>query len=99
MNATHDPERRSWVEPANRAGCAFPIQNLPFGLFEAGGGPAVGVAIGDQVLNLRGCAGLLPVMAREACAAAGLNPLMALGAACWSPLRAQLSDLLRADHP
>lgn len=104
MNATHDPERRSWVTSANRTGCAFPIQNLPFGVFEAGGGPAVGVAIGDQVLNLQGCyqADLFATLAeatRVACAAVTLNPIMALGAACWSPLRAQLSELLRADHP
>jgi len=104
MNATHDPERRSWVTSANHAGGAFPIQNLPFGVFESGGEPAIGVAIGDQILDLHGCyrAGLLaslPETAAEACAAATLNPLMALGSKCWSPLRAQLSDLLRADHP
>jgi fumarylacetoacetase len=104
MNPTHDPERRSWVTSANRTGCAFPIQNLPFGVFEAGGGPTVGVAIGDQILNLHGCyqADQFPSLAeatREACAAVTLNPIMALGADCWSPLRARLSDLLRADHP
>jgi len=104
MNATHDPERRSWVTSANRTGCAFPIQNLPLGVFETSGGPAVGVAIGDLVLDLRRCyqANLfasLPQATREACAAATLNPLMELGAECWSPLRALLSDLLRADHP
>jgi fumarylacetoacetase len=104
MNATHDPERRSWVTSANRPGSAFPIQNLPFGVFASGAQPAIGVAIGDQILDLHGCyrAGLfasLPETTAEACAAATLNPLMALGSKCWSPLRAQLSDLLRADHP
>jgi fumarylacetoacetase len=104
MNATHDPERRSWVTSANRPGNAFPIQNLPFGVFAAHGRTVIGVAIGDQVLSLHGCyrAGLfasLPGATPEACAAPTLNPLMALGAECWSPLRAQLSDLLRADHP
>jgi fumarylacetoacetase len=104
MNETHDPQRRSWVSSAHRPGGDFPIQNLPFGVFQAGGPPAIGVAIGDQVLDLRGChaAGLLaslPDGTAEACAAATLNGLMALGAACWGPLRARLSDLLRADHP
>ena len=103
MDATHDPGRQSWVASANRLGGDFPIQNLPFGVFQ-GTQPTVGVAIGEQILDLRGCyqAGLLtslPAATGEACAAQTLNPLMALGAECWSALRAQLSDLLRADHP
>jgi fumarylacetoacetase len=101
MNATHDPQRQSWVASANRPGGAFPIQNLPLGVFEGALGPGIGVAIGDQVLDLRGCSGLLPPMpvgTVEACSASTLNPLMALGPVCWSALRARLSDLLRADH-
>jgi fumarylacetoacetase len=102
MNATHDPERQSWVASANRPGGWFPIQNLPLGVFEGATGPSIGVAIGDQILDLRGCAGLLaslPAATVEACAAATLNPLMALGSVYWSGLRGRLSDLLRADHP
>ena len=102
MNDTHDPQRQSWVLSANRPGNAFPIQNLPFGVFAGAAGPTVGVAIGDQVLDLRGCSGLLaplPAGTVEACTASTLNPLMALGPVCWSALRARLSDLLRADHP
>ncbi|MCJ0764020.1 fumarylacetoacetase [Variovorax terrae] len=56
LNATHDPALCSWVASANAAGCDFPIQNLPFGRFRrAGSGEAwrIGVAIGDQVLDLR----------------------------------------------
>jgi fumarylacetoacetase len=98
MNDTHDPQRRSWVATANGPG-AFPIQNLPFGVFAGAAGPTVGVAIGDQIVDLRGCAGLLPAPSAEACAAATLNPLMALGTEYWSQLRGRLSDLLRADHP
>jgi fumarylacetoacetase len=90
MDDTHDPQRRSWVESANRPGTAFPIQNLPFGVFAGATGPTIGVAIGDQVLDLRACAD---------CTADTLNPLMALGPASWARLRARLSDLLRADHP
>jgi fumarylacetoacetase len=103
MNATHDPQRQSWVVSANRAGGAFPIQNLPLGVFEAAKRPAIGIAIGDQVLGLRSCAGLLgglPAGTVEACDATTLNPLMAGGGPeSWSALRARLSDLLRADHP
>jgi fumarylacetoacetase len=104
MNATHDPRRQSWVASANRSGGAFPIQNLPFGVFQRADKATVGVAIGDQILNLRGLceAGLLASLPMEtipACAAGTLNPLMACGPDCWSALRARLSDLLRADHP
>jgi fumarylacetoacetase len=104
MNATHDPRRQSWVTSANRSRSAFPIQNLPFGVFQRAGQAAVGVAIGEQVLDLRGCsqAGLLaplPAETSQACLATTLNPLMACGPDCWSPLRARLSDLLRVDHP
>jgi fumarylacetoacetase len=99
MNATHDPQRQSWVASANRPGCDFPIQNLPFGVFGSDPEPALGVAIGDQVLDLRGCGktgllGPLPSTTREACAASTLNPLLALGHGSWSPLRERLSDLL-----
>src|ERR1700761_4742512 len=102
MNATHDPRRQSWVLSANRPGSAFPVQNLPFGVFAAASGPAIGVAIGDQVLDLRGCSSVVgPLVAGtgEACATPTLNALMALGPACWSALRTRLSDLLRVDHP
>jgi fumarylacetoacetase len=102
MNATHDPRRQSWVLSANQPGDAFPIQNLPFGVFAGPSGATIGVAIGDQVLDLRGCSGLLgalPTGTVEACAATTLNVLMALGPVCWSALRARLSDLLRSDHP
>jgi fumarylacetoacetase len=102
MNATHDPQRQSWVLSANRPGDAFPIQNLPFGVFARASGPAIGVAVGDQVLDLRGCSELLaplPAGTVEACTASTLNPLMALGPVSWSALRARLSDLLRSDHP
>jgi fumarylacetoacetase len=98
MDDTHDPQRRSWVESANQPDTAFPIQNLPFGIFAGQNGPTVGVAIGDRILDLRGCAGLLGPAA-SACAASTLNPLMALGHDAWTQLRAELSDLLRADHP
>ena len=46
MDATHDPDRRSWVEVD--PGSDFPIQNLPLGLADG----RVSTAIGDQVLDL-----------------------------------------------
>ena len=56
VNETHDPGLRSWVESANSPSSDFPIQNLPLGVFRPRGGagaPAIGVAIGDEILDLR----------------------------------------------
>jgi fumarylacetoacetase len=99
LNATHDPTLSSWVESANLLG-DFPIQNLPFGVFR-GNPDAIGVAIGDRILDLgrTAQAGLLAGLAPstiEACSASVLNQLMALGPRHWAPLRRRICDLLRA---
>ena len=105
LNDTHDPARRSFIESANRPEADFPIQNLPFGIFSRSGGePQGGVAIGDRIFNLKAglAAGLFSGTAAEAAQAgcgSKLNPLMALGNAHASALRARLSDLLRVDGP
>lgn len=107
INETHDPALRSWVESAHAADTDFPIQNLPFGVFARRGsadGPRVGVAIGDQILDVVNCLedGLFggpAATAAEACDAPTLNGLMALGREHWSALRHQLSTMLRADNP
>ena len=55
INETHDLSLKSWVESANDPKTDFPIQNLPFCMFwpsmesEA---PRLGIAIGDQILDL-----------------------------------------------
>jgi fumarylacetoacetase len=95
---------KSWVASANEPGCDFPLQNLPYGVFRAGGGDRIGVAIGDRILDLRACIdqGLLdgsPDPLLHACSADVLNPLMALGPALWSELRRRLTALLDADQP
>jgi len=86
---------RSWLASANDPNTDFPIQNLPYGVFDAGR-PSVGVAIGDRILDLRRCAeaGLLPDASARACTADVLNPLMALGRIHWSTLRGRLVELL-----
>jgi fumarylacetoacetase len=103
INETHDPVRRSFVESANAPDCDFPIQNLPFGVFRpaAGQSPRVGVAIGDQILDVAAVApsfGGAAAEAAKACAAPALNPLMALGPQAWSALRGTLSRSLSADR-
>jgi len=56
LDETHDPALRSWLDSANEPGTEFPIQNLPFGRFrrdsDKTSGWRIGVAIGDQVLDL-----------------------------------------------
>ncbi|MDB5930071.1 MAG: fumarylacetoacetate hydrolase [Polaromonas sp.] len=55
IDGTHDAALQSWVESANDPASDFPIQNLPFGRFrsEDDADWHIGVAIGDQVLDLR----------------------------------------------
>ena len=104
LNETHDPARRSFVESANAPGNDFPIQNLPFGVFRPAPGhaPRVGVAIGDQVLDVAAAApsftGLAAEAAAQACAKSSLNHLMSLGPAASSALRLALSRGLSAER-
>ena len=105
LDHTHDPSLQSWVESANDPAADFPIQNLPFGVFKRRGpdaSPRIGVAIGEEILDVAACAdaGLIDerfVDAVEACRAPKLNELMALGRAVARDLRGALSRLLRAD--
>lgn len=100
-NHTHDPNARSWVVTANLAGSDFPIQNLPCGAFVNGedGCATLGVAIGDQVLDLRAAIGRglldgLDEVTREACCEERWNSMMGLGAARWSAVRHAVFALL-----
>ncbi|HUB11744.1 MAG TPA: fumarylacetoacetase [Acetobacteraceae bacterium] len=101
LDATHDPNRESWVQSAN-GHSEFPIQNLPLGVFSLGDGAARGgIAIGEQIFDVRAAleVGLFSGLARdaaEAAAGATLNPLLALGSAARSALRQRVSDLLDA---
>ncbi|MCW5663245.1 MAG: fumarylacetoacetase [Piscinibacter sp.] len=100
LDATHDPALRSWVASANAADTEFPIQNLPFGRFRRGSAAwRIGIAIGDQVLDLNRAAGtsvwptdLRPLLAPLA--EGDLNAFMALGAAARQTLRRALSPAL-----
>ncbi|CAN7608544.1 fumarylacetoacetase [Phenylobacterium sp. LjRoot164] len=103
INATHDPRLKSWVASANSADTDFPIQNLPHGVFtRRGETPRGGVAIGDQILDIRAAieAGLFEQAGpgvRDAAAAAAepqLNRLMAMEGGVLSELRGALQALL-----
>ncbi|MBQ0933433.1 fumarylacetoacetase [Ideonella alba] len=103
LDATHAPTLKSWVPSANQPGTDFPIQNLPLGRFRRAGSTEplrVGVAIGDEILDLQQAlaaggwsaeaqAWLAPM------AAGDLNAFMAQGPAARKGLRAALSAALR----
>jgi fumarylacetoacetase len=101
MPHPNDPKLRSFIPVDNTSD--FPIQNLPYGVFSAKDGlaPRVGVAIGDQVLDLwqlvQDCR--IDVVEPGVFAASTLNPFMALGPKVWSRTRARISELLRHDSP
>ncbi|MCV6587330.1 MAG: fumarylacetoacetase [Marinibacterium sp.] len=102
LNTTHDPGLRSWVDSANVAGSDFPIQNLPYGVFaHPSGADHIGVAIGDQILDLtvleaRGT--LRPGGERAVFDSGVLNPFLDLGQPVWSDTRRALCDLLAAGN-
>ncbi|HEY7807508.1 MAG TPA: fumarylacetoacetate hydrolase family protein [Croceibacterium sp.] len=97
LNATHDPARRSWLESANAPGGDFPIQNLPFGVFDDGKGARGGVALGDSIIDLSAliASGSIEGAAAEAARGASLLPLFAQSRSAVSALRAALSELYR----
>ncbi|HZP88107.1 MAG TPA: fumarylacetoacetase [Burkholderiales bacterium] len=93
LDTTHDPTLRSWVASANAARCDFPIQNLPFGRFRRAGSAErwrIGVAIGDQVLD---------VSAAALVDTDDMNVLMAAAPAERRALRAKISAGLRESSP
>ena len=94
--------KQSWVAAANDPSSDFPLQNLPYGVFNHRQKTRIGVAIGDRILDLYACAesNLLTSLSEEvisSCRADLLNALMSLGAGAWSTLRHHLTALLDAD--
>lgn len=101
MISANDPNLKSWVDiPENSD---FPIQNLPFGIFNTEGDePRVGVAIGDQVLDLKSLHVLgylknLPFNLDDL-ASPSLNKMMKRGKQATRELRNAVSQLLRKDN-
>jgi fumarylacetoacetase len=96
---TTDARLEAWLPVP--AGSDFPIQNLPFGVFSTNGRlPRIGVAIGDNVLDLYELAqaGYVDDCCEpELLQASLLNPLLAAGRVLWTALRQRVSWLLRSD--
>ncbi|MBE0589403.1 MAG: fumarylacetoacetase [Hydrogenophaga sp.] len=89
IDETHNPALRSWVDSAHVPESDFPIQNLPFGRFKVEDDPKwrIGVAIGDQVLDLR-ATGLIDT--------SDMNQLISFKPETRRELRAQISAGLAA---
>jgi len=93
----------SWVHVSSQS--HFPLENLPYGVFSTPGNPnhRIGVAIGDQILDLSKIRSLFDGPAlkqnQDVFAASTLNGLMSLPRACWKEARATLSSLLAANNP
>ena len=101
----HEPEQswtwKSWIVSANEQDRGYPLQNLPFCVFQvADSAPHIGVGIGSFVLDIHDCAksGLFQSLSEDiriACTAPSLNALMECGAEANSRLRQTLMLLLR----
>ena len=87
------------------AGSHFPIQNLPFGIFQPNAGkPRVGVAIGDLIVDLSVLEELNHFRSPEfqdgeVFSGDSLNGFLALGRPAWRKTREILQELLAADTP
>ncbi len=107
LNKTHDVTLKSWVLSAQAEGSDFPIQNLPFGRFQIAAkkdGWRIGIAIGDQILDLRQALSDMtwePSIAKMLAplAVGDLNAHMAESAANRSAFRAAMSAALSAGSP
>ncbi|KAK2522151.1 Fah [Columba guinea] len=83
----------------------FPLQNLPYGVFSTKEEPRhrLGVAIGDQILDLSVIKHLFngPALAKHQHVfdQPTLNAFMGLGRAAWMEARARLQKLLSASEP
>lgn len=101
MSRANDPSLKSWV--AVPASSDFPIQNLPFGIFKTAAlSPRVGVAIGEQILDLQAVAeaGLFAAIAfdKGVFAQSELNAFIALGKPVTNAVRERVSDLLNVTN-
>ena len=95
--AANNPNLKSWVEVPENSD--FPIQNLPFGIFEKGGHRQTGVAIGDKVVNLAGLQthGLLDGLGltERTFEHEVLNNFLKLGKSTGRVVRNRISELLQ----
>ncbi|MHA3915372.1 fumarylacetoacetase [Halovulum sp. GXIMD14793] len=80
----------SWVETA-KTDTDFPIQNLPYGVFDTGSGSRLGVAIGDFIVDV---AQIDHGQDTALFTQPTWNAFMAAGSSVWAAFRTRLTDLL-----
>ena len=106
INETHDPNLKSWVESANDPNTDFPIQNLPFCVFEdedAYCRTGLGTIIGDQVFRFTRAdkLGLFPQLDTKSINVHSSDVSMLIQNGCEPPafqkLRRRLVEILRTD--
>ncbi len=102
MSHAIDQSLTSWVPGARKSdpsGGDFPIQNLPLCAIQHAGRTAVGVAIGDSILDLDAAqsAGLLESAGERVSFENSADALAASGS--WPGVRARLIEILRHDAP
>ena len=101
MSKANDPSLKSWVTVS--AESDFPIQNLPFGIFQTNTlSPRIGVAIGDHTLDLSAIAeaGLLDNITfdKSILSQNTLNSFIALGKKITNTVRERVSELLNINN-
>ena len=91
---------QSWVRVA--PGSEFPLENLPYGVFDSHGEAHIGVAIGDAILDLHqaAAAGLFDgAVSPAVLQAPQLNVLLAAGREAWTAVRSRVQALLAENAP
>jgi len=94
--------QKSWIEV--KEGNDFPLQNIPFGIFQtSGSSPHAATRIGDMVIDLYGLAkqGLIndPEFPPEVFNRRTLNHFIELGKPAWQMIRKKLTGLFADDNP
>jgi len=102
MNIVMDSSIKSWIEVGGESD--FPIQNIPFGIFETPGGAArVGTRLGDFVIDLNALwnhgffdgLGIEPDIFNQET----LNPFIALGKPICRAVRHRLAEIFDIGNP
>ena len=80
----------------------FPLENLPYGVFDTASGAHIGVAIGDSIFDLHAAAAknlFDDAALTEALRSDSLNALLALGRQSWTASRKRIQELLKSASP
>ena len=102
MIKANNPDLKSWINIDK--GSDFPIQNIPFGIFQKNGtGPRAATRFGDTVVDLYALANYNVFdglnIDKELFNRCSLNDFIALGKPTWRALRDRLSEIFEENNP